>query len=397
MSRDKTIAAVVVAAGAGTRASAGGNGLPKQYRKLAGVPVLTRTIDSLLAIPAIRWIVPVIHPDHGGLYAALGLREERLLAPVSGGDERQSSVLAGLEALARLRPDLVLIQDAARPFVDAAIVMPVIEALATHEGALPVTAVTDTIKRSADGRTVSATEDRRTLYAAQTPQGFRFGQILSAHMRAARVPREFTDDAEVAEWAGMSVGLTSGSTRNIKITHPEDFERAERMLGGGAMETRVGSGFDVHPFEPGDHVWLGGVRIAHDAGLRGHSDADAALHALCDAIYGALGEGDIGAHFPPSDMRWKGEPSATFLAHAAGLAAERGGRIVNLDLTIVCEAPRIGPHVAAMKARIAEICGISPARVAIKATTSERLGFIGRGEGLVAMATATLEVPREET
>jgi 2-C-methyl-D-erythritol 4-phosphate cytidylyltransferase/2-C-methyl-D-erythritol 2,4-cyclodiphosphate synthase len=214
-------------------------------------------------------------------------------------------------------------------------------------------------------------------------------------MRAARLPREFTDDAEVAEWAGLSVALTPGSTRNIKITHPEDFERAERMLGGGAMEVRIGNGFDVHPFEPGDTVWLGGVAIPHTARLKGHSDADAALHALCDAIYGALGAGDIGTHFPPSDARWKGEPSVTFLRHAAGLVGERGGRIVNLDLTIVAEAPRIAPHAEAMKAVIARECAIAATRIAIKATTSEGLGFTGRGEGIVAMATASIEVPRE--
>lgn len=396
MSREKSIAAVVVAAGVGTRASATGEDTPKQYRQVAGIPILSRTIQALLDIGLIRWIVPVIHPDHAGLFGTLGLDDARLLAAVPGGTSRQASVLAGLQALGAMKPDLVLIQDAARPFIDAAMVERVIEALEAHEGALPVMPVTDTLKRSVDGRVVSQTEDRTTLYAAQTPQGFRFGQILSAHMRAARLPRDFTDDAEVAEWAGMSVALTPGSSRNIKITHPEDFERAERMLGGTMTETRVGTGFDVHPFEPGDHVWLGGVRIPHDARLVGHSDADAALHALTDAIYGALGEGDIGAHFPPSDPRWKGEPSATFLAHAAGLVAQRGGRIVNVDVTIVCEAPRIGPHVAAMKARIAEICGISPARVAIKATTSERLGFIGRGEGLVAMATASVELARGE-
>lgn len=396
MIRNKTTAAIVVAAGTGTRAAADGADVPKQYRPVKGVPMLSRTIRALLDIEEIQWVVPVIHPDHTRLFAALGFDEDRVLPPATGGASRQASVLVGLQALGRLKPDLVLIQDAARPFLDSALVSRVLDALETSEGAVPVMPVTDTIKRSADGQVVQRTEDRTTLYAAQTPQGFRFEQILSAHMRAARLPRDFTDDAEVAEWAGMSVALTPGSARNIKITHPDDFERAERILGGMTMESRVGTGFDVHPFGPGDHIWLGGIRIPHNARLVGHSDADAALHALTDAIYGALGEGDIGSHFPPSDPRWKGEPSATFLEHAAGLVAGRGGRVVSLDVTIVCEAPKIGPHIAAMKERIAEICRTSPTRVAIKATTAEQLGFIGRGEGLVAMATASLEVPRED-
>lgn len=394
LTRNKTIAAVVVAAGAGVRASTGEE-LPKQYRRIAGIPMLRRTIDALLADEAIDLVQPVIGAGHDAQYATLKLNDDRVLQPVTGGANRQSSVLAGLEALASRKPDYVLIQDAARPFLDHAITAGVLASLAEHEGALPVVPVTDTIKRTADGKTVAATEDRRTLFAAQTPQGFRYPQILSAHMRAARLPREFTDDAEVAEWAGLSVALTPGSTRNIKITHPEDFERAERMLGGGAMETRIGSGYDVHPFEPGDAVWLGGVAIPHSAKLKGHSDADVALHALCDAIYGALGEGDIGQHFPPSEPQWKGEPSLTFLRHAAGLVRERGGRIVNLDITIVAEAPRVGPHAHAMKAVIGEACGIDAARVAVKATTSEGLGFIGRREGIVAMATAAIELPRE--
>ena len=372
-----------------------GDGKPKQYRDLAGKPVLVRSIQVFLDHPTIRWVLPVIHPDHRELFSGLGLEHERLLDPVSGGAQRQASVLAGLEALAPHKPDLVLIHDAARPLVEGMVIDGVVAALSASDGAVPVVPVTDTIKRSDDGKTVTTTEDRNTLFAAQTPQGFRFAQILSAHMRASRLPREFTDDAAIAEWAGMTVALTQGSARNIKITHPDDFARAERLLGGGSMETRVGSGFDVHPFEPGDAVVLGGVTIPHTHRLKGHSDADAALHALCDAIYGALGEGDIGTHFPPSDPQWRGAPSSTFLAHAAKMVAQRGGRIVNLDLTIVTEAPRIGPHVAAMREAIANICGITPARIAIKATTSERLGFTGRGEGIVAMATASIEVPQE--
>ena len=395
MTRDKTIAAIIVAAGRGERASANGDAEPKQYRLLAGSAVLSRTIAALLDVAAIDWVLPVIHVEHEQRYRALGLREARLLPPVPGGANRQASVLAGLQALEARHPDLVLIQDAARPLIDRKLIEAVIAALEAHEAALPAIPVTDTIKRSTDGRIVTTTEDRQTLYAAQTPQGFRFPRILAAHRDAARLPREFTDDTAIAEWAGMTVALTAGSPRNIKLTLPEDFARAERLIGGGrAMEARVGTGFDVHPFEAGEAVWLGGVRIAHTKKLKGHSDADVALHALADALYGALGEGDIGTHFPPSDPQWSDAASAIFLRHAAGLVSERGGRIVNLDVTIVCESPRIAPHVAAMKHAIGEICGISASRVAIKATTSERLGFTGREEGAVAIATASIELPR---
>lgn len=398
MTRRKSIAAIVVAAGRGERASANGETTPKQYRSVAGTPVLTRTLSALLACDSIDHVVTVIHPDHGERYGALpDLGDMRLLAPVHGGAERQASVLAGLQALAPLKPDLVLIQDAARPFVDSEIIDGVIAALAEHDAALPVMPVTDTIKRSTDGKVVNATEDRQTLFAAQTPQGFRFPQILSAHMRAARIPRPFTDDAAIAEWAGLTVALTKGSAHNIKLTIPADFERAERMLGGtGQMEFRQGMGIDFHQFEPGDAVWLGGVKIPHNKKLKGHSDADAALHALTDALYGSIGEGDIGTHFPPSDPQWKGVASSIFLEHAAKLVAAKGGRIVNLDLNIVCEAPRIGPHVQEMRETIAKVCGISASRVAVKATTSEKMGFAGREEGLMAMATAMIELPRED-
>lgn len=397
MTHTKSIAVIVVAAGRGERATASRDEAPKQYRQLTGKPVLTRTIEAFLAHPDITCVLPVINADHAARYADLALDDARLLPAVFGGASRQASVLAGLTALSPHRPDIVLIQDAARPLVSSDIIGGVIEALATNDAALPVVPVTDTIKRSLDGRHVTATENRQTLFAAQTPQGFRFPQILSAHLRASRMPQEFTDDAAIAEWAGLSVALAPGSTTNIKITHPEDFARAERLLGGArTMETRIGTGFDVHPFDTGDAVWLGGVKIAHTHKLKGHSDADVALHALTDAIYGALGEGDIGKHFPPSDPQWKGAASSIFLDHAAGLVAERGGRIVNLDITIVCEEPRIGPHVESMKAAIGEVCGIAPRRIAIKATTSEQLGFTGRREGIVAMASASIELPRED-
>ncbi len=390
MTAQKAIAVIVVAAGVGERMGGG----PKQYRQLAGKPVLARTIEAFTRRRDVSWVLPVINPTHADLYAALELESAKLLAPVAGAATRQGSVLAGLEALAALSPDLVLIQDAARPLVDDETISGVVAALG--DAALPVLPVTDTIKRSRDGQFAEGTEDRRTLFAAQTPQGFAFGPILDAHRIAANHPTEFTDDAAIAEWAGLKVTLTTGSPRNLKLTTPADFERAERLLGAHPMETRTGSGFDVHPFEPGDAVWLGGVRIPHTAKLKGHSDADAALHALTDAIYGALGEGDIGSFFPPSDPQWKGAASRIFLEHAARLVTERGGRIVNLDITIVCEAPRILPHAAAMKSMIADSCGISVSRIAIKATTAEQLGFIGRGEGVVSMATATVELPREE-
>jgi len=387
----KSTFAIVVAAGRGERAG----GTPKQYRLVGGVPVLAHTLKRFLAHPGLDGVMAVIHPEHGSAYAEMGLAHEKLLPPVPGGATRQKSVLAGLEALAPRRPDLVLIQDAARPFTADGVIDGVLAGLSTHEGALPALGVTDTIKRAPDGQRVVATEDRGQLFAAQTPQGFRFAQILSAHMRAQRLPREFTDDAAIAEWAGLAVAITPGSVDNFKITLPQDFARAERFVSGDAtMETRIGNGFDVHPFEPGDAVWLGGVRIPHSAKLKGHSDADAALHALTDALYGALGEGDIGTFFPPSDPQWKGAPSRVFLEHAAGLVRERGGRIVNLDITIVCEVPRISPHVPAMREAIAQACGISPNRVAIKATTSEELGFVGRREGVVSMATASVELPR---
>jgi len=390
MPAQKTIAVIIVAAGTGERMGGG----PKQYRMLAGQTVLARTVAAFSQRADVTWVLPVINPSHTDLYAGLNLSDAKLLPAIGGAPTRQGSVLAGLEALASQAPDLVLIQDAARPLVDGDTISSVIAALG--DAALPVIPVTDTIKRSSNGRLAEGTEDRRTLFAAQTPQGFAYPAILDAHRRAASEPAQFTDDAAIAEWAGISVVLTKGSPHNLKLTHPEDFERAERLLGGKPMETRTGSGFDVHQFEPGDAVWLGGVRIPHTAKLKGHSDADAALHALTDAIYGALGEGDIGTFFPPSDPQWRGAASSIFLEHAAGLVIQRGGRIVNLDLTIVCEAPKISPHVAAMKTAIAAACAIAPGRIAIKATTSEQLGFTGRGEGLMAMATATVELPRDD-
>lgn len=391
----KSIAVIIVAAGKGERAGTGSHAEPKQYRSVAGKPVLARTIAAFLGHDAITHVLPVIHADHAELYAAMDVSDARLLPHVHGGSTRQESVLEGLKALAPLRPDRVLIQDAARPFVGADVIDRVLASLDAHDGAVPTLPVTDTIKRSLDGNLVHKTEDRRQLFAAQTPQGFRFGQIFSAHMRAGTVRREFTDDAEIAEWAGLRVAMVQGDRNNIKITHPEDFNRAERIIMAyEGFETRIGTGYDVHPFAPGDAVWLCGVKIPHKAKLHGHSDADVALHALTDAILGAIGEGDIGTHFPPSDMQWKGAASTVFLRHAGELVKQRGARIVNLDVTIVAEAPRIAAHVPAMCAAIAGTLGIAADRVAVKATTNEKLGFVGREEGIVSMASASVEVPR---
>lgn len=386
----------MVAAGRGTRAGPI-DSEPKQYRLLAGQPVLTRTLQQLLNEPTIDIVLPVIHQDDAERFTALGLTNERLLAPVTGDRTRQLSVFAGLKALEQHQPDFVLIHDGARPFIDTQLLTNVIGGLERAEAVLPVTTVIDTIKRSDDGRTVGGTEDRTQLYAAQTPQGFHYKTIFAAHKRAVELSDGFTDDAAIAEWAKIPVALAAGSIDNVKLTAAQDFERAEQFLSGTSnMETRVGSGFDVHQFEPGDSVTLGGVSIPHSAKLKGHSDADAALHVLTDAILGALAEGDIGTHFPPSDEKWRGAPSSTFLEFARQRVVARQGRIVSLDLTIICEQPKIGPHTQALRESIAKICAISVSRVSVKATTSEKMGFVGRGEGLATMATASIELPRSD-
>jgi 2-C-methyl-D-erythritol 4-phosphate cytidylyltransferase/2-C-methyl-D-erythritol 2,4-cyclodiphosphate synthase len=302
-------------------------------------------------------------------------------------------VRAGLEALADRAPAIVLVHDAARPFTSPALVSRAIAA-GSHGAAIPGVAVTDTIKEvDADGSVVR-TLDRARLRGIQTPQAFVFDALLAAHRKAAAAGREdFTDDAALAEWAGMTVDVFDGEAGNVKLTTPQDFARAEARAMAALGDIRTGNGYDVHAFAEGDHVWLGGVKIAHDRGVTGHSDADVALHALVDAILGALADGDIGFHFPPSDPQWKGASSDRFLKFAVERVAMRGGRVVNLDLTIVCEAPKVGPHRDAMRARIAEIAGISIDRVGVKATTSEKLGFTGRREGIAAMATATVRLP----
>ncbi len=378
-------AVLVVAAGRGSRF---GGEVPKQYLPLAGVPVVRRTMLAFLAHPAVTAVRPVIHPDDHALFAeaADGLA---ILPPAEGGAKRQDSVRLGLESLIETAPDLVLIQDAARPFADAALIDRVVARLAEYPAAIPGVPVSDTLKRGGDNGLVAATVPRAGLYRAQTPQGFRFPEILQAHRAAAG--QDLTDDAAVAEAAGLAVALVDGSEENVKVTTRDDLARAERTL-AEHWEFRSGTGFDVHRVRPGDHVMLGGIRIASPFGLEGHSDADVALHAITDALLGAIGGGDIGQHFPPSDACWKGADSAIFLAAARDAVRARGGRIINVDLTVLCEAPRVGPHRAAMASRIAEILEIPSERVNVKATTTERLGFTGRGEGIAAQAAATVRL-----
>lgn len=377
--------ALIVAAGRGTRA---GGALPKQYRDLGGRPVLRWSLERFSTHPRVGAVRAVIHPDDRALYdaAAAGLD---LLPPVDGGASRQDSVRRGLESLQAMRPDAVLIHDAARPFVDAATIALTLDALAGAPGAIVAVPVADTIKRGENGR-IAATVDRAGLWRAQTPQGFRFDAILAAH-RAA-IGAELSDDAAVAERAGLAVALVQGSEMNTKLTSEDDLRRAA-LLAGAASETRVGTGFDVHAFGPGDHVWLCGVKVPHSHALVGHSDADVALHALTDALLGAIGAKDIGAHFPPGDPRWRGAASDAFLAHAVSLLAARGGSIVHADVTIICERPKVGPHRDAMIGRIAAILGTDPGRCSVKATTTEGLGFTGRGEGIAAQAVATVRLP----
>jgi 2-C-methyl-D-erythritol 4-phosphate cytidylyltransferase / 2-C-methyl-D-erythritol 2,4-cyclodiphosphate synthase len=378
--------ALVLAGGSGSRF---GGPLPKQYLDLAGRPVMARTLAAFAAHPAIDAVRAVIRAEDRARYdrAAVGLE---LLEPVTGGAARQDSARLGLESLASIAPDRVLIHDAARPFVDAGVITRTLAALDGAPAAVPALPLADTLKRSEDGRSVAATIDRALLWRAQTPQAFRYSEILAAHRAAAG--HALTDDAAVAEAANLAVALVMGSEDNFKITTEDDMARARRLLAAG-WETRIGQGFDVHGFAAGDAVTLCGVRIPHDRALEGHSDADAGLHAATDAVLGAIGAGDIGVHFPPSDPRWRNAPSDTFLRRAAELVAARGGEIVNLDVTLICEAPRIGPHRAAMVARIAEILGLSPSRVSVKATTTEGLGFTGRREGIAAQAVASVRLP----
>lgn len=384
------VCALIVAAGRGHRF---GGTLPKQYADLAGRPVLRHAVENFIRHPQIAQSLVVIHPDDRALYdhAVEGLD---LPEPALGGATRQDSVRCGLERLAACAPRKVLIHDAARPFVPDAVINAVTDALERSVGAIAALPVVDSLKRGRDG-VISGTVAREELWRAQTPQGFRFDEILAAHraLAAGETVESLTDDAAVAQAAGHSVDLITGATESFKVTTGKDLERAERLLGSRDMETRTGSGFDVHRFGPGDAVTLCGVEIPHSGGLQGHSDADVGLHALTDAILGAISAGDIGQHFPPSDPQWKGADSAMFLRHAMAMVSARGGRFIHCDVTLICEAPKVGPHRARMAARVADILDCAPDRVNIKATTTERLGFTGRGEGIAAQATASIALP----
>jgi 2-C-methyl-D-erythritol 4-phosphate cytidylyltransferase/2-C-methyl-D-erythritol 2,4-cyclodiphosphate synthase len=384
------VAAVLVAAGRGVRA--GGQG-PKQYREIGGEPVIRSSLKGLAGHPDITMVQPVIHPDDVALFrvAAAGLD---VLEPVFGGATRQASVRAGLEVLSSRGPNLVLVHDAARPFASPALISRAIAAAGAWGAAIPAIPIADTVKTVDSSGVVTGTIDRAQLRLVQTPQAFAFATLLAAHHRAHAAGREdFSDDAALAEWAGIKVRTFEGEVRNMKLTTTDDFVRLEATELAALTDVRTGFGYDVHAFGPGDHVTLGGVRIAHVQGLSGHSDADVVLHALVDAILGALADGDIGVHFAPSDPQWRGASSDRFLAFAIERLRARGGRIAHLDANVVCEAPRIGPHRDAMRMRIAAIAGIEVTRVAVKATTSEKLGFIGRSEGMAAFATATVRLP----
>ncbi len=374
-----SIAVLIVAAGRGTRA---GGDAPKQWRTIAGKRVIDHTVAAFERHDRLGQIVIVLHPEDMALGAEFAQRGH-IVTP--GGADRAASVEKGLAALAQLRPSRVLIHDVARPCVSAGVIDAVIDGLDHADGAAPALAVSDALWTGTDGR-VTGVQNRDGLYRAQTPQGFHYDAIFAAH---ATHPGGAADDVEVARTAGLQVAIVPGDVDNFKITTPEDFARAERIL-GGQMDIRLGNGFDVHAFGPGDHVTLCGVNIAHDHGLVGHSDADVGLHTVTDAIYGALAMGDIGQHFPPSDPQWKGAASHIFLEHAAKLAAEMGFMISNVDCTLICEFPKIGPHAARMRGVLADIIGIEETRVSVKATTSEKLGFTGRGEGIACLATATL-------
>lgn len=388
--------AVIVAAGRGVRAGSQ-DGLPKQYAPLAGMPVLAHSLRALSTHPGIDAVQVVIHSEDRSLYdTAVRPFATALRPPVHGGVTRQESVRRGLEALAAQSPSRVLIHDAARPFLTHDLIDRLLCALDELPGAIAAEPVADTLKRAGADNTISETVDRADLWRAQTPQAFRFDSILAAHRRAdTEGAHDFTDDAGLAEWAGLPVKLVASSGQNMKLTTAQDMALAERLLAPAAapLEPRTGGGFDVHAFAPGDHVWLCGVKIPHSHRLEGHSDADVAMHAITDAILGAIGDGDIGAHFPPSDPQWRGAASHIFLKDAAERVRAAGGRIANVDVTILCESPKIGPHRDAMRAAIAGILQIDVARVGVKATTTESLGFVGRREGIAALANATVLVP----
>jgi 2-C-methyl-D-erythritol 4-phosphate cytidylyltransferase/2-C-methyl-D-erythritol 2,4-cyclodiphosphate synthase len=378
--------ALLVAAGRGDRF---GSAIPKQYLTLGGSAILRRTIQCFLAHPRIDAVQVVIQPEHRELYedAVAGLD---IAPPVMGAQSRQASTKAGLEAWAGQTPELVLIHDAVRPLVDFGTIERVLEALDEASGVVPGLMITDTLRRAEAGIS-TGTVDRTNLWRMQTPQGFHYDVILAAHRAATR--DDYTDDAAVLEATGQAVRIVPGHINNMKITTPENLTAAEQILMNELNDIRTGMGFDVHEFGPGTSIMICGVEIPHTKTAVGHSDADVGLHALTDAIFGAIGEGDIGTHFPPSDPQWRGADSAAFLKHAASLVAKRGGIIANADITLLCEEPKIGPHRLAMKARVADILGIDVDRVAVKATTTEKMGFTGRSEGLAAQAIATVRLP----
>lgn len=383
-----TTAALIVAAGRGHRL---GGPRPKQYLPLRGEPILTRTLRVFLTHSDVDQVLAVISPDDVDLYDDLGVTSGKLLSPVSGGATRQASVRNGLQALAAHGVTRVLIHDGARPFVSADLVTACLKALDTASGAIAAIPVTDTLKVADAAGRIARTLDRTGLWRAQTPQAFRLPEILAAHEKAhAAGLDDLTDDAAVAEWAGMPVALVTGSAANVKITTAEDLKMAEAALAGPGPDIRVGQGYDIHQLVPGDHVWLCGVKIPHDHKLDGHSDADVGLHALTDALLGAIADADIGTHFRNTDPRWRGAASHLFLEDAARRVREASGRIMNVDITLLCEAPKISPHRDAMRARIANVLGLDVGRVSIKATTMETLGAIGRREGIAALATATV-------
>ncbi|MGQ0444401.1 MAG: bifunctional 2-C-methyl-D-erythritol 4-phosphate cytidylyltransferase/2-C-methyl-D-erythritol 2,4-cyclodiphosphate synthase [Beijerinckiaceae bacterium] len=390
------LAIVVAAAGRGSRA---GGDTPKQYKTLAGRPLLAHTLDALMRAAPGATILPVIHSDDLDLYqnsAASCAASTGLAPPVFGGATRQASVRLGLEALAgqKVRPKIVLIHDAARLFVSDALIHQAAAAAKTNGAAVPGVMLAETIKEIDAEGNVAATLPRSRLRAVQTPQAFRFDLILEAHRSAAvRGILELTDDAAVAEWAGHRVHVFAGDDANMKVTTSKDLAIAEARLLGNLADVRIGQGYDVHAFGPGAHVWLGGLKIEHDHGLVGHSDADVLCHAITDALLGALADGDIGSHFPPGDPQWRGAASRNFLAAACAKVRARGGVIAHIDATLVCERPKLGPHRDAIRASIAGIVKIPLDRVAIKATTSEGLGFTGREEGIASLAVATIRLP----
>ena len=379
------VVAMVMAAGSGRRL---GGEKPKQFLKIGGVPILRLAVSALLSHPGIGAVRVVSDPEQATAVSA-ALAGLEIGEPITGGAERDQSVRNGLSGIAELSPEIVLIHDAARPFIPHAVIDRVLAALEGAPGAIPALPVADTVKRVADDR-ISVTVPRQDLVRAQTPQGFRYQAILDAHAAAGGLG--LTDDAGALEVAGLDVAVVAGDASLHKITTAEDLRMA-RMAHGQDEETRVGTGFDVHRFGPGDSVTLCGITVPHTVSLTGHSDADVGLHALTDALLGAIGDGDIGAHFPPSDPQWKGADSAAFLVEARRLVAARGGRIVNVDVTLICERPKIGPHRETMRKRVAEILGITVGRVSVKATTTEQLGFAGRGEGIAAQAAATVRLP----